>query len=256
MTNDEILRIAREQSAIDCNCVPEDFLKNTPIITRSRPHPDARKYLPLPLACDMVSYGNNIVAQTNEETESAVREYLASVDVSHAFETPSIHILDELLAPHGLKTCFMAEYFLPDVEALKPLPCPYELRMLHREDFADLYLPQWSNALCEKRKELDTLGIGAYDNGKLIGFAACSADCETMYQIGIDVLPDYRRQGVASSLTSHLALEILKLGKVPFYCAAWCNLRSVGNALKCGFRPAWVTLTARDISFVNQMNGR
>ncbi len=28
---------------------------------------------------------------------------------------------------------------------------------------ANLYLPSWSNALCEKRKELDVLGVGAYD---------------------------------------------------------------------------------------------
>ena len=253
MTNAEIKHIALMQSAIDCNCSPEDFLLHEHVITRSRPHAQARKYLPLPFACDLVSYGSNLVAQTNGETETALRTFLDSHDVAHAFETPAIHALDELLAPHHLKTCFMAEYFLPDVEILKPLPCPYELKILHREDFQDLYLPQWSNALCEKRKELDVLGVGAYDNGKLIGLAGCSADCESMYQIGVDVLPEYRRQGVASSVTSHLALEILKLGKVPFYCAAWCNLRSVGNAIKCGFRPAWVTLTARDTQFVHEM---
>lgn len=254
MTNDEILRIAREQSAIDCNCVPEDFLKNTPVITRSRPHPDARKYLPLPLACDMVSYGNNIVAQTSPELVESVRTYIETYEVAHAFETPNIHTLDELLQPHGLKVCFMAEYFLPDVDALKPISCPYELRILHQKDFKDLYLPEWSDALCEKRKELDVLGVGAYDNGKLVGLAGCSADCNDMYQIGVNVLPEYRRQGIAAAMTSRLALEILKIGKVPFYCAAWCNLKSVRNAIKCGFRPAWVELTAREIAFVNKMN--
>ena len=113
--------------------------------------------------------------------------------------------------------------------------------------------------MCKKRKELDILGAGAYDNGELIGLAGCSADCAEMYQIGVDVLPDYRRQGVAAALTSRLALEILSLEKVPFYCAAWCNLKSVPNAIKCGFRPAWVELTAREAAFVdgiNRKNGR
>ena len=55
-------------------------------------------------------------------------------------------------------------------------------------------------------------------------------------------------------MTSKLALEILKMEKVPFYCAAWCNLRSVRNAIKCGFRPAWVEVTARDKEFVAKMN--
>ena len=254
MTNAEIRRIALRQSAIDCNCAPDDFLRTENIITHSRTNGEARKYLPLPFACDLVSYGTNIVAQINEATEAAVRKYLNFCDVAHAFETPAVHVLDELLAPLGLKICFMAEYFLPDVNALIALPCPYELRILHQEDFRDLYLPQWSDALCEKRKELDVLGVGAYDQGNLIGLAACSADCEAMYQIGVNVLPEYRRQGVASALTSRLALEIMNLGKVPFYCAAWCNLRSVGNAIKCGFRPAWVELTARETDFVNKMN--
>ena len=98
------------------------------------------------------------------------------------------------------------------------------------------------------------LGVGAYDNGKLVGLAGCSADCEDMYQIGINVLPEYRRQGIAAALTSRLALEILALDKVPFYCAAWCNLKSVRNAIKCGFRPAWVELTARDIAFTDGLN--
>lgn len=202
----------------------------------------------------MVSYGNSIVAQTSEELVHVVREYVTKYSAAHCFETPNLHVLDEMLLPFELKVCFMAEYFLPDVNSVKELPCKYETRILHQEDFTDLYLPEWSNALCEKRRELDVLGVGAYDKGRLVGLAGCSADCENMYQIGIDVLPEYRRQGIASALTSQLALEIMRLEKVPFYCAAWCNLKSVRNAIKCGFRPAWAELTARNIDFVNEFN--
>ena len=72
--------------------------------------------------------------------------------------------------------------------------------------------------------------------------------------IGVDVLADYRRQGIASALTSRLAVEILERGKVPFYCAAWCNLKSVRNAVKSGFRPAWVEMTAKPRETVDKMN--
>lgn len=254
MTNSEIWKIALQQSAYDCNCDPADFLSDTHVVTRSQANDKARKYIPLPLECDMVSYGNNIVAQTSPRLEETVKDYISKYSYAHCFETPNIHVLDDMLLPFGLKVCFMAEYFLPDVDAIKELPCKYEMRVLHKQDFASLYLPQWGNALCESRKELDVLGVGAYDNGVLVGLAGCSADCEEMYQIGIDVLPEYRRQGIASALTSRLALEILDIGKVPFYCAAWCNLKSVRNAVKCGFRPAWAELTAREIDFVNEFN--
>ena len=256
MTNREILNIALQQSAWDCNCAPEDFLRDTHVMTISMAHPKARKYIPLPLQCDLVSYGNNIVAQTSPELTEVVSKFIHTYPLEHCFETPNLHALDKMLAPYGLKSCFMAEYFLPDADALKPLPCPYELRLLHQEDLQDLYTPQWSNALCEDRKELDVLGVGAYDGGTLIGLAGCSADCETMYQIGVDVLPQYRRRGIAAALTSRLALEILALGKVPFYCCAWCNLKSARNAIKSGFRPAWVEVTAREIAFVEKMNRR
>ncbi len=254
MTNEQIKRISLEQSAIDLGCSPDDLLKKNNLVTISRSHPKARKYLSYPLSCDMVTYGSNIVAQTSEELAPAVKHYIDCYPTEHCFETPHLHVLDGILRPFGQKICFMAEYFLPNVDLVKPIPCAYELKVLHQEDFQELYICQWSNALCEKRKELDVLGVGAYDNGKLIGLAGCSADCDTMYQIGVDVLPEYRRQGVASALTSSLALEIMALGKVPFYCAAWSNLASVRNAIKSGFRPAWVQVTAKSIAYVDGMN--
>jgi len=254
MTNEDVWKIAFEQSALDCGCAPEDFQKKENVITISKADPRARKYLPLPFACDLISYGSNIVAQCNGEVREAVAAYLEKYPAEHAFETPHIHALDELLDPYGLKVCFMAEYFLPDIETIGPKPCSYRLEVLHPSDFQDLYTPQWSNALCEKRKELDVLAVGAYDGDRLIALAGCSADCEQMYQIGVDVLEEYRGQGIAPAVTSALTLEILKLGKIPFYCAAWCNIKSVRNAIRCGFRPAWVELTARETEFVKKLN--
>ncbi len=254
MKQEDIYRIAMQQSAIDYNCQIEDFEKADPVVVISGAHPDARRYLELPFDCSLCSYGSNVVASTNEALAAPVRAYLKKFPPEHCFETPNMHALEAILAPYGLKTCFMAEYFLPQLDLLRELPCPYEMRVLTQADFADLYKPEWSNALCEKRKHLDVLGVGAYDNDQLIGLAGCSADCDDMWQIGVDVLPAYRRQGVASALTSKLALEILQRGKVPFYCAAWCNVKSVRNAIRCGFRPAWVEMTAKKAAFVQKMN--
>ena len=254
MTNDQIRRSALEQSAIDFGCSVEDFLKEENVVTISKGHPKARRYLNYPLSCDMVTYGGNIVAQTSVELSASVKKYIDTYPTEHCFETPHMHVLDDILRPYGQKVCFMAEYFLPDVTKLRELPCAYELKLLRQEDFRELYTPQWSNALCDARKQLDVIGVGAYDKGQLIGLAGCSADCDTMYQIGVDVLPGYRRQGIASALTSRLALEIIALGKVPFYCAAWSNLASVRNAIRSGFRPAWVQMTAKNIEYVDKMN--
>ena len=254
MTNEEVWRVALRQSAVDCNCAPEDFLRTENVIAAANADPRARVYLPRPVECELVSYGSNVVAQVSDRVREAVTVYVNAYPVGRVFETPQIYVLNEALRPFGLAACYIAEYFLPDVTALRPLDCPYDLRLLGPEGFAGLYTPQWSNALCEKRKERDMLALGAYDKDTLVGLAGVSADCEDMWQIGVDVLPAYRRRGVASALTSRLALEVFRRGKIPFYCAAWCNLKSVRNALKCGFRPAWVELTARELAHVEELN--
>lgn len=253
-TNKDIMQIAMKQSAADFNCQEEDFLKSENVIVKLKIGPSTRKYYKEPIACNLASYGNNIVASVQEAYRDIVEEYIGKFEYYHCFETPNMHWLDSRMQKHGQKVCFMAEYFLPDVDKMKRLSCPYECKVLKQEDFASLYLPEWSNALCADRKELDILGIGAYDGEKMIGLAACSADCESMWQIGVDVLGEYRRQGIASALTSNLAMEILERGKVPFYCCAWSNIRSAKNAIKSGFSPSWVEVSVKPEEVVQKMN--
>ncbi len=255
MTNKEILQVAMQQSAIDLSCKKEDFEKKENVIVVSEKNSKCRSYLELPFYCDLTSYGNNVVASVNTEIKEDVAAYISKYPIEHCFETPNLYVLNKTLQKYDMQICFMAEYFLPDINYLHKLECNYTTRVLLQSDFEELYTPEWSNALSKKRKHLDVLGVGAYDGNKLIGLAGCSADCDSMWQIGIDVLPEYRRSGIAAALTSQLALEILERDKVPFYCAAWSNLKSVRNGIKSGFRPAWVEVTAKSNETIDKMNG-
>lgn len=69
-------------------------------------------------------------------------------------------------------------------------------------------------------------------------------DTDLLYQIGIDVLPQYRNNGIAVTLTSILTEEILKMGKIPYYGTCWANIASRKVARKCGYFPAWVEMNA------------
>ena len=251
----EVWETAMAQSALEAGCHPDDFRCDQNIVVISRRHPQARAYLELPFFCQLISYGGNVVASVSPSAEEIVRQYLQRYPPANVFETPHLHRLDEAMQPFGHRICFMAEYFLPDPARVSPLSCDYQVRLLLPADFQDYYRPEWGNALCEKRRQLDVLAAGAFQGDKLVGLAGCSADCKTMWQIGIDVLPDYRKQGIAAALTSYLAWEILKRGIVPFYCAAWSNIPSVRNALKSGFQPAWVEMTAKPAETVAELNG-
>ena len=121
------------------------------------------------------------------------------------------------------------------------------------------YIPEKEAAVPE---DLQILVIGdevyclrrAADGSEKSYLAGCSADAEEMWQIGVDVLPEYRGKGIASAITSHLAEEIIERNKVPFYCSAWSNIRSVRNAIKSGFTPAWAEMTIKPSCIVDEMN--
>jgi hypothetical protein len=254
MTNKDILGIAMSQSALELNCSAADFLLNGNKVVLSAATLDARAYLKPPLYCALVSYGHNIAASVNPEIADAVSSYINAFPLEHCFEPPNMYVLNDALEKRGRRVSMVSEYFLPDVDVLKPLPCDYEVRMLNPLDFDGLYTSDWHHALTLRRPQLDVLGAGAYDGRRLVGLAACSADCASMWQVGIDVLTEYRQFGIASALTSRLAIEILERGKVPFYSSAWSNLGSVRNAIKSGFRPAWIELECAGIGEVADVN--
>ena len=65
MTNQDLLRIAMSQSAEDLGCRPDDFLSDKNVIVPFKLGDNAKKYYSLPIGCNFVSYGNNIVASAN-----------------------------------------------------------------------------------------------------------------------------------------------------------------------------------------------
>ena len=233
----KFIEVAMRQSALDLGCDPSDFLKpkNTVVIASLRS--GAKIYLQKPQDFFLVRYSECSVVAVNEKIYEKAVDYFAVND----------HLDVSDLSDFGLKVNYLMIHYLP-TEEQTALPCRYKTRVLYPADLPALYLPPWTdNALCGKRSERDMLAVGAYNGEKLIGLAGASCDCEDMWQIGIDVLPEYRLQGVASALTSRLSVEIKQLGKVPFYSHSFGNMPSMKNALKSGFRPAWIQIQANFI---------
>ena len=135
INNENILKIAIQQSAVDAGCLAEDFLREENVIVPSAANPGARKYLTLPFDCNLISYGNNVVASINEKYRGIVSAYISRFEAWRCFETPNLHLLNDAMQKEGRKVCFMAVYYLPDIKSLKALTCPYELRILHPCDF-------------------------------------------------------------------------------------------------------------------------
>lgn len=83
--------------------------------------------------------------------------------------------------------------------------------------------------------------------GSPSGMAGASRDGERMWQIGVNVLPPHRGQGLAAGLTALLKDELLRRGIVPFYGTAQSHIFSLNTARNAGFRPAWAEVWARPL---------
>ncbi len=248
ITQQEILAAAMRQTAADCSCPEEAFRREDNVVVESFPAADGSRYLEFPHLCALFSYGSNVVASCRRDLIPDIAAFVnAQEQPFRCFDQPGICALNRILRKAGAQVAWTHLYYLPEIGAVfsAELPCPLEIRVLDPGDFAGLYLPEWRNALSRDRRELDRLAVGAYDRSRLVGLAGCSADCPEMWQIGIDVLPEYRRSGIASALTNQLARLVFERGKIPFYAAAWANIRSIRNGLRCGFRPAWAAMTAK-----------
>ena len=121
MIDKRILEIAMEQSAIDASCQASDFTRLDNVIVKSKSSLKARKYLQLPFICNLISYGTNIVASIDMQYRDIVEKYINKYSVAQCFETPSMQVINEAFKKHNMQVCFMAEYFLPDINAISNL---------------------------------------------------------------------------------------------------------------------------------------
>ena len=243
-----MLEIAMRQQAVDFSCVPEDFCLSENKVVISKENLSARRWAKSPSFCKLTSFGGSVVAAVHADIAQFVLDYISERKIEDCFSPPGIFVLNDELRKHGRTINFSAEYYLPDIKSVKPISCDYEMKTMQPVDFAHLYDTRWSNALGnEQTKHSDMLAVGAYDGSRLVGLASCGAESADMWQIGFDVLPDYRGKGIASAITSRLTIEILKLEKVPYTGRVWANIPSFKTSLNSGFKPVWIEMATGPI---------
>ena len=229
LSNKEILQITQSQLSLDLNCAPADFNKEGIIFCESKDNPGRRPFPRGERHFDMLTMGKAIIVSATTDILPYLQEQLKGKSRDDAFCMPFVY-------GSGI-------YFLPD--HLDPLPTPagHNFEFTEGTDIHKLYsLEGFHNAIQydANHPRPDVLVLLAKKEGKIIGMAGASDDCKMLWQIGIDVLPEYRNGGIAAALTSQLALEILARGKIPYYGTATSNVASQRVAFRAGFKPAWL----------------
>lgn len=136
-------------------------------------------------------------------------------------------------------------YYIPDCNKIKKLPRPdgFEFHIKEGKEIHDLYkISRFENAIQYdiNHPRPDVIVIYAMHDNNIVAMAGASADSDLMWQIGIDVLPQFRNKVLATSLVSNLALMIMEQGIVPYYGTASSNIASQSVAYKIGLIPTWM----------------
>lgn len=97
------------------------------------------------------------------------------------------------------------------------------------------------NALTFKDNEcISDMAYVVYKDGQVIGAAGADKVTDDIWEVGIEILPEYRKGGLATILTSNLTRKILEKGIVPIWCASVSNIGSQAVAYKSNYIPLWM----------------
>lgn len=247
MTDTE--KLIRRQIALEMNCSPDDLDRPDNIITAAIMHEKRRKYSDKPTFLQMVTFGRNAVISADEEMHPWLREWVNGKTGFWLFEQHNFFELECELRKYGYKMAQTHHMFAPLREPCITEPA-FPVKWLEQQDIAPFYgREEFPNAICDcfHPERPDVLVVVALDGDNIMGMAGCSADTPEMWQIGIDVLPQYRGKGVARTLVSLLRSETHRRGAIPFYGTSLSNIGSWRTAIDCGFVPTWVEAESRKL---------
>lgn len=236
--------------AAEYGCSESDVAGGENIITSSA-NRRGRKYPGDDGFFSMATLGSGCLMTADERLLPFLCELVKNGGQGHwLFEIEKLTALERELSRfgYGLHGFGPHHMFLPRFSV--ELPRKYPIKRLGLSEFKQFYKDKrFPNALCEEYTEErpDVIALLAMDGDDIMGMAGASRDLTgspSWLQIGIDVLPEYRGRGVGAFLVNELTRIIQENGDVPFYGTSPANIHSQNIAISCGYRPAWVEISA------------
>jgi GNAT superfamily N-acetyltransferase len=231
LSNQDRLSAVRAQLAVDLNCLADDFDRAGFVFCEAKENPGRRPFPRGERHFEMLTMGGAVIVSATPDILPYVREQLDGKNSDEAFNMPFVH---------GQGVCF-----IPDNPRPLTKPEGFDVEVIERDDILKLYdtcqRADFPYALSynANHPRPDVLAVLAMADGNIAGIAGVSADCEMLWQIGINVQPEHRQRGIAAALTNRLAMEVLERGKIPYYATAPRNIGSQRVAYRAGFKPAW-----------------
>lgn len=179
----------------------------------------------------IMAFNKCVIVNTSQPIHSKVKEALNGKSRDEIFEFPFIY--------------GQTIHYIPDIESIKRLPLSdeYSYELLKGKDIEKLRgIKGFDNSLdfdCNG-KALTKIVFLAKKDDEIIGLASAEEETEKLWEVGIDVKPEYRKGGLGTKLVSNLTVDIIEQGIIPFYSASVTNLGSQMVANRSGYIPYWI----------------
>lgn len=237
-----------KQIELDCNLKESHKIKDDMVIAPTRVLPGSRVIDKLDSFFRVIVFMGKAYIMADKDTIPGWEEILKNYPAEWFFNYSRLRKIDRILNEYDREIVDTHIYFLPDKDAVKVRE-PENLRWFTKEDIeASRDINPFHNAWPYSPTQPDVTGVGmpkGDDRDKVTDMAAlagASLDGKYVHQIGIDVLPQYRGQGLAPMLVSILKQRILEDGSLPFYGTAESHAISRMTAIRSGFLPAFAEL--------------
>lgn len=243
--DEKALKAATKQFYLDCNVENKIYDNGSVIISKSRNIQGARISEGKDLFFKAIIFLGKAYIMVDEQISDWAVEKFKNAPPQWFCEYSNLRMIDKKLNDYKREIVDTHIYFLPAENSMEVKPLR-EVVWFEKDELPQFKENnQFSSALCFSKTQPDVLAVAAVDNGKLIGMAGASFDGDYLWQIGINVLPDYQKQGLAANLTSLIKQELIKRGKIPFYGTSESHTISQNVGLNAGFLPAWSEIFVR-----------
>lgn len=240
----ETQKTIEQQFALDCNLEKaEEIVKGKVFLSKTKILPGARIVDKTDQFLRVIIFMDKAYIMADDSIYDGLKELYSHEDAPEwFFKFPNLRILDHILGDYNREIADTHIYFLPDEDA-RIVKSDREEKWFTREEI-EAFREQnpFQNALAFSPTQPDVIAVAAIEKEKMKGMAGASLDGEYVRQIGIDVLEEYRGEGLATYLTTILKQRIMEQGKLPFYGTSESHGISRSVAIKSGFLPAWAEI--------------
>jgi GNAT superfamily N-acetyltransferase len=246
-----MITTAKRTVATDMACSPKDFDKPGVTVVEYRSLPGRRQFPEPSRQLMIVTFGAGAVISCAPSRMPWVMDHLSRRRPDELFAAEAIARMYAIVSSEGQWLSGPGPRYLCSAETLRPcaLADRVQLRTYAGADVGQLFEHAgFHNALEYRLTGLrpDVLACAAFHASKPVGIAGVSADCDAMWQVGIDVVAEWRGRGIGAALVSRVTRMVLDAGRVPYYATGMDNIASQRLAIGVGFWPAWTELYVKD----------